>query len=244
MQGSEGEVFPGADRLLAFDFAVSGEANFASQDGALEPVDQKGEGLELLAGRAFDLEVTDEADADGDEVELVVFDVPALELTGPAGTNLNLAVAGVDAVADDEMVCEAVLHAAFAVGATVGFGVTFFNGAVVGNDGFPVGAFDADASGFGTDGVEGVVVGGGLSRDDELLADLDEVAAKVVASFEGGDRCAVSLGDAAEGVAAFNGVDAGTCGECFRKERGTRGCGEQSVAGKVSAAARHRSEHY
>ena len=189
----------------------------------------------MLAGRALNLEVSDEADANGDEVELMVLNVPALELTRPAGTDFNLAVAGVDAVADDEMIGEAVLHAAFAVGATIGFRVAFFNGAVVRDDGFPVGAFDLDACGFGADGVEGVVVGGGLSWDDELLVDLDEVAAKVVVSFEGGDRCAVSLGDAAEGVAAFNGVDAGTGCECFTGKREAHRGSQEGMSSKRSA---------
>ncbi len=244
VQGGEGEVFAGADSLFAFDFAVSSEADFALEDGALKPVDEEGEGLKLFAGGAFDLEVADEADADGDEVELVVFDVPALELAGPAGADFDLSVAGVDAVADDEVVGEPVLHAALAVGASVGFGVAFFDSAVVGDDGFPVGAFEADACGFCADGAEGVEVGGGLGGDDEFLSDFDEVAAKVVAAFEGADGGAVALGDTAEGVAAFDGVDACAGSERFGKEGGARGCCEQGVAGKVSAAARHGNKTY
>lgn len=225
VQGGEGEVFAGADSLFAFDFAVSGEADFALEDGALKPVDEEGEGLKLFAGGAFDLEVADKADADGDEVELVVFDVPALELAGPAGADFDLSVARVDAVADDEVVGESVLHAAFAVGASVGFGVAFFNGAVVSDDGLPIRALHVDAGGLGTHGAEGVEVRGGLRGNDEFLTDLDEVRAQVVTAFQGRDGRAVALGEAAEGVAAFDGVDARAGSERFGKEGGARGCG-------------------
>ena len=201
--------------MLALDFAVTGEANFAAQNRALQPIHEEGKGLQLLAGGALDLEIPDEADADRNEVELVVFDVPALELLGPAGTDLDLTIAGVDAVANDEVVGEPVLHSAFAVGASIGFGVAFFNGAVVSDDGLPIGTLNVDACGLGAHGAEGVEVGGGLRWNDEFLPDLDEVSAQVVAAFKGGDGRTVALGESAEGVAAFDGVNTGTGCQCL-----------------------------
>ena len=201
--------------MLALDFAVTGEADLAAENRALQPIDQKGKGLQLLAGGALDLEIPDEADADRNEVELVVFDVPALKLLGPAGTDLDLTIAGVDAVANNEVVGEPVLHAAFAVGASVGFGVAFFDGAVVRDDGLPIGTLNVDACGLGAHGAEGVEVGGGLRGDDEFLPDLNEVSEQVVAAFKGGDGRTVALGESAEGVAAFDGVNAGTGCQCL-----------------------------
>lgn len=64
--------------MLAFDFSVTCEAYFFAEDGALEPINEEGEGLDLFAGGALDFEVTDEADSDSNEVEGMVFDVPAL----------------------------------------------------------------------------------------------------------------------------------------------------------------------
>lgn len=137
-----------------------------------------------------------------------------------------MTVARVDAVADDEVIGESVLHAAFAVGTPVGFGVAFFNGAVVGDDGFPIGTFDADACGLGTDGVEGVVVGGGLSGNDEFLPDFNEVAFEFIGVFESVNGGAVALRNAAEGIAALDGVDAGTVGKCLRSKSRTYRCGK------------------
>lgn len=244
MHGAEREVFPGTDGLFALDFAVAGEADLAAQDRSLEPIDEEGKGLQLLAGGSFDLEIPDEADADRDEIELVVFDVAALELLRPAGTDFDLAVAGVDAVADDEVVGESVLHAAFAVGASVGFGVAFFNGAVVSDDGLPIRALHVDAGGLGTHGAEGVEVRGGLRGNDEFLTDLDEVRAQVVTAFQGRDGRAVALGEAAEGVAAFDGVNSGTGCQCLSQKDRTRGGSEQGIAGKVSAATGHLIKIY
>ena len=189
---------------------MTGEADLAAQNRALQPIDQEGKGLQLLAGGALNLEIPDEADADRNEIELVVFDVPALELFGPAGTDLDLTIAGVDAVADDEVVGEPVLHPAFAMGAPVGFGVAFFNGAVVRDDGLPIGTPYVDARGLGAHSAEGVEVGGGLRGDDEFLSDLNEVTAQVVTAFKGRDSRTIALGKTAEGVAAFDGVHAGT----------------------------------
>src|SRR5262245_58135075 len=68
--------------------------------------DQAREGLHLGAGRALGVEVAHHADADAVVVEAVVggLGVGAPFLLGPARADLDQAVGGVGAVADDEMI--------------------------------------------------------------------------------------------------------------------------------------------
>ncbi len=105
-----------------------------------------------MFGRGFLLfEITDEANADRDLIDGVVAHVTTFDLAKPAGANLDLAVARIDAVADDEVVGEAVFHAAGAVGFVVDGGVAVAQGTVVADDHFPATGFDLQGLGCGAD---------------------------------------------------------------------------------------------
>ncbi len=72
----------------------------------------------------------------------------AEKLFFPARADFDFAVAGVDAVADHEVVGEAVLHSAAAVGGVVFGGVAVFDRAVMHDDAAPVAGAHIDACGF------------------------------------------------------------------------------------------------
>ena len=137
VQCLEGEVFAGADGFLAGEFLVAGEAGALAQDVSLEPVDELGEGHELFFAGPGLFEVADKADADGALVEAVALEVTTEELLAPAWADLDLAVAGVDAVAYDEVVGQSIFHAAAAVSGIVLGRIAKFYCTVVDDDGIP-----------------------------------------------------------------------------------------------------------
>ena len=65
---------------------------------------------DLSFGGGVAVEVSDEADAEGDVVEVVAGHVTAVDLPDPAVADLDLAVARTVAIADHEVVGQAVLH--------------------------------------------------------------------------------------------------------------------------------------
>ncbi len=133
------------------------------------------------AGRAF-LEIAHQADADAAFVHFLGPHVAAVDLPGPARAHLDLPVARVAAVADHEVVGEAVFHAAPAVGAVVGAGVAGLDAAVVHDKVGPASRRDAQSARCRQDGGEragdrgGIIRGGGGgparggSGDHEALA--------------------------------------------------------------------------
>lgn len=68
------------------------------------------QGRDLRFGGVISIEVSDEADAEGDVVEVVAGNMASVDLPGPAVTDLNLAIARTVTVADHEVVGQAVLH--------------------------------------------------------------------------------------------------------------------------------------
>lgn len=112
MHGGGGEKAAGTIGGPGIDLAVEPELGAGIGHADLEIVHQLDERGDLAAGGAGAVEVADETDADGDFVEGFAGEVPALQLAGPAGANFDFAVAGVGAVANDEVVGEAVFHTA------------------------------------------------------------------------------------------------------------------------------------
>ena len=196
MHGLDREVAAGADGVVAVDFAMDGEGVAAAQDLAAQVIYQLAESGELTAGGMAFLEIADEADTNSVQVDLVPADVAALELRLPSRTQLNLAIPGVDAVADDEMVGQSVLHAASPVVAVVDFGVAVLGGAVVPDDVAPALTVDGDP------GKEGGDIPSGISRrrNPQGLADADQIGAKLVGMLQIGNADPVAHGQPAEGV--------------------------------------------
>jgi len=98
--------------------------------------------------------VADEADPDSDFVERFTGEVPALFLLEPARADFDLAVAGIGAVTDDEVIGHAIFHAAgLAMKIVEDFGITPAGTAVVDDDIFPIaepifGGIDLGTGGF------------------------------------------------------------------------------------------------
>ena len=92
------------------------------------------ERAKLGLGWLVTIEVTDQADADGNVVEIVTRHVSAVQLSRPAWTDFNLAVAGGTAVADDKMVGKSVLHLAHAAMISVEDASVSLPGSAVVND--------------------------------------------------------------------------------------------------------------
>lgn len=96
------------------------------------------ERAKLGLGGLITIEVADQTDSDGDVVEVITGHVSAVELSRPARTDFNLAVARGPAIADDKMVGKSVLHLAHA--AMIGVedtSVSLSGSAVVNDDVLP-----------------------------------------------------------------------------------------------------------
>lgn len=88
------------------------------------------------------VQVADEADSKGDIVEVIARDVSAIDLAGPAVSDLDLAIARGFAVANDKVVGEAVLHFPDpSVVIVKNASVSLSGAAVVNDDVFPAAAF-------------------------------------------------------------------------------------------------------
>ena len=68
--------------------------------------------VELRARRLVAIEITDQANPEGDVVQIIAVNVASVNLTAPAIAHFDLAVAGRSPVADHKMVSESVLHPA------------------------------------------------------------------------------------------------------------------------------------
>src|SRR3954447_8172824 len=78
----------------------------------LQIPDQLFAGFELGARRLVAIEIADETNPQADVVHVIAVDMTAAHLFDPALADLDLAIAGRGAVADDELIGETVLHPA------------------------------------------------------------------------------------------------------------------------------------
>ena len=123
-------------RLLALDFS----------DAVPEVGDEFGERGLLGFADVLHIEIADEADADADVVQVVAVDVAALILPVPAVADFDRAVPRRSAVADDEVIREAVHHVPhIAVVVLECGGVSLPRAAVVDDDVAPASARDGRA---------------------------------------------------------------------------------------------------
>ncbi len=121
-------------------------------------------------------------------------------MIGPARADFDFAIARVDAVADQKVVGEAVLHAALAMGGVVFFGIAVFDRAMVDDDTLPVVAPHGNLGGSNAD-VRQEVFCAADSWDAQRLSDADHVAGNVVGALEVADADAVAKRDGSKGVA-------------------------------------------
>lgn len=68
--------------------------------------------VELRARRLVTIKITDQANPEGDVVQIIAVNVASVNLTAPAIAHFDLAVAGRSAIANHKMVSESVLHPA------------------------------------------------------------------------------------------------------------------------------------
>jgi len=173
----------------------------------------------LLSGAPF-LEIANDADAYAGIVDAGLAHMAAAKLLGPAGADLNLAVAGVASVSDHKMISEAILHPSTAMVGIVGASTACLDPAVVNDDVAPAVAIDLDLAGgrdHGSQRGEGRKIAG----DDQLLANEDAVALEVIAALQRSDGSSTALGNGGERVAFFNFV-AGLAGLGGRPEKISR----------------------
>ena len=124
------------DRPLTIDFA----------NALTQVADELVQGVELFLSGLFLIEVADEADAEGDVVEVVAVDMAAIDLAGPSAANFDFSVARGGAVADHKLIGKAVGHFAhIRVVEFKGFGIALAGAAVVHHDVAPAGFLDGSA---------------------------------------------------------------------------------------------------
>lgn len=85
---------PADNRISAIDFT----------DPLSQVTDQFVQRQVLIFRGHVAIEIADEANPEGNVIEIIAVDMPAIELPGPAIPDFNLAVAGRTAVANHEMV--------------------------------------------------------------------------------------------------------------------------------------------
>jgi hypothetical protein len=133
----DGEIAAGADGAARVDLTMDNETHRRFQHGAFEIINQRNKRAEL-GGRGFGLFViSDAANANADLVHVFIMNMATLELIQPPAADLDLAVTGLRAVADDEMIGEAMLHSAQPVGAIIDRCVAGTDSTVVADDDLP-----------------------------------------------------------------------------------------------------------
>ena len=75
-------------------------------------IDQLFTGFELAARWLIAIEIAHQANPQGDVVQIIAVDVPAIDLTPPPIAHFDLSIAGGGAVSNHEMIGEAILHVA------------------------------------------------------------------------------------------------------------------------------------
>ena len=99
--------------------------------------------IKLGARGLIAIEIADQANAERDVVQVIAVHVPAVDLTAPAIAHFDLAVTGRCAVADDEVISEAVAHPANVAVIIIENGrITLARAAVVHDDELPTRARD------------------------------------------------------------------------------------------------------
>ena len=143
---AEGEAVARAICGLGVDFLVAendGGLAFDLADTAPEVGAEFIKGPELILGGCIPVEITDETNTDRDVVQVVASDMAAVDLSGPPVSDFDLAISRGIAIADDEMVGEAVLH--FANASVVDIEntrVSLAGATIVNDDVFPASALD------------------------------------------------------------------------------------------------------
>ena len=107
-----GKVATRTRRTAEIDFLMDGETDFGPHHVHPSIIHQLPECLHLPGGRPRLRESANETDADANFVDLLAMHVAALQLLEPARANLNLTIAGINAIADHEMIRQPVLHPA------------------------------------------------------------------------------------------------------------------------------------
>ena len=99
---------------------------------------------QLGLGWLVTIEIADQTDSDGDVVEIITRHVSAVELSRPARTNFDFAIARGSSIADDKMVGESVLHLADTAMIRIeDAGVSLPGSAVVNDDVLPPALLDS-----------------------------------------------------------------------------------------------------
>lgn len=169
----------GVDLSVAFD---DGQFSSGTSDPVAQVADEFLKGFHLGFGREIAVVIADEADADGDVVQVIAGNVSAVDLAGPTAAHLDFAKARGCAVADDEVVGETVFH--FPRVAVVGvenLGVALPRGAVVNDDVFPPAPSD------------GGLVDGFTDRRGEIFVATAADAQEGGGLLRGGDDALVTL---------------------------------------------------
>lgn len=112
-QPAEGEAVAWAISGLGIDFLVTendGGLAFDLADTAPEVGAEFIQRAELILGGCIPVEISDETNAERDVVQVVARDMATVDLSGPAVSDFDFAIARGIAIADDEVVGEAVLH--------------------------------------------------------------------------------------------------------------------------------------
>lgn len=145
--------------------------------------------------------IPDEADPDGDFIEAFTGEVAALDLFDPALPDLDLSVARIGSISNDEVVGHAIFHSALFVIGVEDSCVATSGAAVVNDDIFPVAhviasgvdlvAYGRQERGFGWGGrfgsgfwCGGGLGGGGWWRKSKDFADGERVIAQMIPNAE------------------------------------------------------------
>ena len=145
--------------------------------------------------------IPDEADPDGDFVEAFAGEVAALDLFDPALPDLDLSVARIGSISNDEVVGHAIFHSALFVISVEDSCVATSGAAVVNDDIFPVAhviasgvdlvAYGRQERGFGWGGrfgsgfwCGGGLGGGGWWRESKDFADGERVIVQMIPNAE------------------------------------------------------------
>ncbi len=232
-----GKFFPGQTVWLRSTLRWTVNRGRTPSGASARSQSTSGERRQLALARGAALEVPDQADADAPAVVLLGPHVSAVQLTQPAGTELDRALGGIPAVADDEMVGESVRHPAPPVRGVVDRGVAVLNRAVVGDDVAPPAGLDPQLRGRARHGGDDARRG-----DGEALAGTDEVVAQAVPRLELRHRDLVARRDAAERLAVADDVAARPRRGPERDGPRPQSPGREGGAEEESATGEHRRQ--
>ena len=117
--------------------------------------------FQLFAPRLIAIEIANQANSEGDVVQVIAMDVATIDLPAPAIADFDLAIAGGSAIADHEMISESILHSAkMPVVIVECSGVALTCSAIVHNDVLPAAPRDRRAIYLSAHGARQVTVTG------------------------------------------------------------------------------------